>query len=236
MFSLFRIKSCLSTLLLLNCLLVSPLVYAQWWNPFAPKDFDDCMIKNLKSGMSEEAVRALRYSCIRKYPLEKTAAETIAEKKVAEQYKTEEIKLAEKYKKCKINKDHYKKQMFISLESQGSNKTTELISRIENIKYDGSANKVGFQNKNSFGISGVIVGFTTNKLCSLTMKEYQFTTYCTSYSTESGVVGNAYGSLSCGELPKEAKALGFCIIGYSPMYDQFNESLLDFLEKNNYCN
>jgi hypothetical protein len=225
MFSSFRIKSDLSTLLLLTFLLAPTIAYAQWWNPLAPKDFDDCIIKNLKSGMGEEAVRALQYSCIQKYPSKNTAAETIADKKIDE-----------KYKKCRLDREHYKTHRFFALGSRNSYKTSEIISKIKTFKYDGSTNKVGFQNMNSFGISGVMVGFTTNKQCPQTTEEYQYSTYCSSYSTENGVAPSAYGSLNCGQLPKEAKAMGFCPIGYSPMYNQFNESLLDFFENNNYCN
>jgi hypothetical protein len=225
MFHSSRIKSSLSILIILNLLLASSTSYAQWWNPLAPKDYDDCVIKNLKSGMGEDAVRALQYSCMQKYPPKSTAAETIAEKKVDE-----------KYKKCGLDREHYKNHMFFALGSRSSYITSEIISKIKTFKYDGSTNKVGFQNMNSFGISGVMVGFTTNKQCPQTTEEYQYSTYCSSHSTESGVAPSAYGSLSCGQLPKEAKAMGFCPIGYSPMYNKFNESLLDFKENNNYCN
>lgn len=225
MFGSFKIKSVLSTLLFFNFLITPLSVYAQWWNPLAPKDYDDCVIKNLKSGMGEDAVRALQYSCMQKYPPKSTAEEIIADKKADE-----------RYKKCGLDKDHYKTHMFLALGSRASYKTSEILSKLKTLKYDGTSNKVGFQNMNSFGISGVMVGFTTDKQCPQTTDAYQYSTYCNSYTTESGVSPNAYGSLSCGQLPKEAKALGFCPIGYSPMYNKFNESLLDFFETNQYCN
>lgn len=225
MFSSYKIKSAFFALLVFNFLTTHSISYAQWWNPLEPKDFDECVIKNLRPGMGDEAVKALQYSCMQKYPPKTTAAEKLAEKKAEE-----------KYKKCRIEKDHYKTHMFLALGSRNSYKTSEIIAKIKTFKYDGTLDKASFQNMNSFGISGVMVGFTTDKQCPQKTDDYRFSTYCNTVSTESGVASSAYGSLSCGQLPKEAKAMGFCPIGYSPMYNQFNESLLDFLEKNNYCN
>lgn len=225
MFSLYKIKFIFFAFLVFNFFSTQSISYAQWWNPLEPKDFDECVIKNLRPGMGNEAVKALQYSCMQKYPPKTTAAEKLAEKKVEE-----------KYKKCRIEKDHYKTQMFLALDSRNSNKTIEIISKLKTFKYDGALDRASFQNMNSFGISGVMVGFTTDKQCSQKIDNYRFSTYCNTISTESGVASSAYGSLSCGQLPKEAKALGSCLIGYSPMYDKFNESFLDFLEKNSYCN
>jgi hypothetical protein len=219
-----RTKITLSIISVLIILSHQSIAKAQWWNPAAPKDYDDCVIKNLKSGMGEEAVRALQFSCMQKYPQKTTAAEKLAEKKAEE-----------RYKKCRIERDHYKTHMFISLEARDNIKTNEILSKLKSFKYDGAANRVSFQNINSFGISGVMVGFTSAKQCHQKTEDYRYSTYCNAGFTERGVASSAYGTLNCGELPREARALGFCPIGYSPMYNQFNESLLDFLEKNNYC-
>jgi hypothetical protein len=81
-----------------------------------------------------------------------------------------------------------------------------------------------------------MVGFTNAKQCHQKTEDYRYSTYCNAGFTERGVASSAFGTLICGELPREAKGMGFCPIGYSPMYNQFNESLLDFLERNNYCN
>ena len=197
---------------------------AQWWNPLEPKDFDECVIKNLKSGMGEEAVNALRFSCMQKYPPKTSAAEQLASKKIDE-----------KYKKCRIEKD-YKTHQFLTLGVRNSYKTSDVISKLKTFKYESAFDRVSFQNMNSFGISGVMVGFTTDKQCHQKIEDYRFSTYCNTGFTERGVASSAYGSLNCGQLPKEAKAMGFCPIGYSPLYNQFNDSFLDFLESNNYCN
>lgn len=225
MISSYKIKSIFFALFVFNFFSTHSISNAQWWNPLEPKDFDECVIKNLRPGMGNEAVKALQHSCMQKYPPKSTAAEKLAEKKVEE-----------KYKKCRIEKDHYKTHMFLALDSRNSYKTSEIISKLKTFKYDGALDRASFQNMNSFGISGVMVGFTTDKQCSQKIDNYRFSTYCNTISTEGGVASSAYGSLSCGQLPKEAKAMGSCPIGYSPMYDKFNESFLDFLEKNNYCN
>ena len=225
MFCFDKIKSTLLTIIIFNFLTTHSTSFAQWWNPLEPKDFDECVIKNLKSGMGEDAVSALRYSCMKKYPPKVSEADKLAAKKSED-----------KFKKCRIEKDHYKTHMFLALGNRDSYKTSEIISKLKTFKYESALNKVSFQNMNSFGISGVMVGFTSEKRCPQKTEDYRFSTYCKTGFTERGVSSSAYGSLGCGQLPKEAKAMGFCPIGYSPMYNQFNDSLSDFLEKNNYCN
>lgn len=200
---------------------------AQWWNPLAPKDFEDCVIKNLKSGMGEDAVRALRSACRAKFPTKESAAEKLeAQKKDA------------RYLKCneenKIDLDH----RFIAIGRANQIKTNEILSNLKSIKFDqsGAAPFVNFQNMNSFGISGVMIGLTKDKSCPRKIEDYIYTTYCTQGNTEKGVSGGSFGGLSCGWLPKEAKNIGFCPIGFSPMYNRFDDSLLTFQENNGYCN
>lgn len=225
MFSSYNIKTTLVTIFSFNCFATNSISHAQWWNPLEPKDFDECMIKNLKSGMGEEAVKALRYSCMQKYPPNTTVAEKLAEKKTDE-----------KYKRCNLEKNHYQNHIFFGIGRTHNAITSQIVNKLKTLKYDGNMNDVSFQNMNSFGISGVMMGFTSDKQCSQRTEDYRFSTYCKTVSTERGVASNAYGSLSCGQLPKEAKVLRFCPIGFSPIYNQFNESLLEFYETNNYCN
>jgi hypothetical protein len=208
--------------------LLLPLIsYGQWWNPLAPKDYNECFIKNMKEGMGEDAVRALQYACIQKYPAPKESQSSINEKNKRE----------ERYKKCRIDKDDYKTHMHLAIGARESYKTSQVLEGVKNFQYDGQFNTVSFQNMNSFGISGIMVGFTKSKQCHAEIKDYAYSTYCTSYrGTESGVASKSFGSLSCGNLPREAKSMGFCTIGYSPFYNKFNDSLVDFLETNGYCN
>jgi len=207
-----------------NSLLVPNLVHAQWWNPLAPKDFDDCVIKNLKSGMGEEAVRALQYSCMQKYPSKESAAEKMAAQK-----------LDARYQKCNLDKNHYKDHIFIPIGGANRGRTSFILSNLKEYEYNSGSNSVEFQNKNAFGMSGVMVGFTNSKSCSSEIGDYKFSMYCAKGTTKDGVSSGAYGYLNCGAIPKSAKSMGTCLIGYSPQYDKFNDSLLAFMESNGDC-
>jgi hypothetical protein len=211
----------------IGCIFVPFASYGQWWNPLAPKDYNECIIKNMKSGMGEDAVRALQYACIQKYPAPKESQSSINERN----------KRDERYSKCRIAKDHYKAHMIIGVEARNSYKTNQVLEGIKNFRFDGQSNAVSFQNMNGFGISGIQIGFTTSKNCHKEIEDYAYSAYCTgSRGTENGVASHSFGSLSCSNIPKEAKSMGICKIGYSPFYDQFNDSLVEFLEINGYCN
>ena len=95
-------------------------------------------------------------------------------------------------------------------------------------------NPIEFQNNNSFGLSGVVIGFLNGKNCTSNKNDYEVTTYC-ARNSKVGISAGSYGILPCGSVPPDAARLGFCIIGYSPIYDQFNDELLIFKEKNGLC-
>ena len=42
-------------------------VAAQWWNPFEPKTYDECILENMKGVSSDEAAKEIRYSCLKKH-------------------------------------------------------------------------------------------------------------------------------------------------------------------------
>ena len=210
---------------LLSTTVVALEAKSQWWNPLAPQNFDDCVLKNLKQGMGEDAVRALRQSCYNKFP-QATAQDT-----------KQEREKKNRYLKCSLDEKHSKNWMFFGADP--SNKvfwrTTEILNQLRERSYDSAKNTVSFQNMNDFGISMVQVGFTKSKQCPETAKDYAYTTFCGGGSTRWGVGVVSFGSLSCGQLPKAAKSMGYCLIGYSPIYDQFDDSLLEFKERNGYC-
>lgn len=227
MFNPFKNKSTSSLTVIFILFISHSISYAQWWNPLEPKDSDECIIKNLKSGMSEETVRALQVSCWAKYPQKKDSGVVQSAAK----------ELDARYKKCGLTDDVHKTRVIFSLGgSRGADKTVEIISRLNTFKYEGVFNTASFQNINSFGISGIMIGFTNEKQCPRKTEEYRFSTYCLSANTDDGVSASTYGSFKCGELPKEAKSMGFCPIGYSPIYTRYDDSILKFLEKNKYCN
>lgn len=51
------------------CLFVSPSqTYAQWWNPFAPADFEECSEQAAKEAKTDEALKILLRACSSKFP------------------------------------------------------------------------------------------------------------------------------------------------------------------------
>ena len=215
-----------TSLILMTFVGIPSVSNAQWWNPLEPKDSNECIIKNMKEGMGEDAVRALQYACIQRYPAPKATATEIASRS----------KLDERYKKCGLDRYHYKNHMYFALDGRNKNKTNEILNKLQSLKYNPQTNAVSFQNMSSVSISGVMLGFTSKKQCLSDTESYDYTTYCNTGSTETGVGQNSYGSMRCGALPKESKTMGTCKIGYSPFYNQFNESLLDYFEISGYCN
>ncbi len=150
--------------------LLFPLIaYGQWWNPLAPKDYNDCIIKNMKEGMGENAVRALQYACIQKYPAPKESKSEIEERTRKEQ----------RYKKCRVETDHYKHYMYFSIDGRNPAKTNQLLDNLKNLNYDSQANSISFQNMNDFGVSAVLIGFTKAKQCQAEIKDYTYSTYFT---------------------------------------------------------
>lgn len=209
---------------LLSTTVVALEAKSQWWNPLAPQNFDDCVLQNLKQGMGEDAVRALRQSCYNKFP-QATAQDT-----------KQEREKKDRYLKCSLDEKHSKNWIFFEADHKKDfRRTKEILNQLRERSYDSAKNTVSFQNMNDFGISMVQVGFTKSKQCPETAKDYAYTTFCGGGSTRWGVGVVSFGSLSCGQLPKAAKSMGYCFIGYSPIYDQFDDSLLEFNERNGYC-
>lgn len=202
-------------------------VNAQWFNPFAKKTAEDCILEKIKDTRGEDAVRALQQSCYSKYD---SASSSPADDK-ALKAKTKRLE------NCGL-KDSYKNHFYFSNIFFYSPKNSFYLGNIKRANYDKSRNTVEFQNNNNIGISGVMVGFTKAKQCSDNKDAYEVITYCKAqgYGTKSGVSPNSFGVSNCGNVPKDAVNLGFCVIGYSPIYDQFDDSLLEFMEKNGYCN
>lgn len=203
-------------------------VNAQWFNPFAKKTAEDCILEKIKDTRGEDAVRALQYSCYSKYD---SASSSPADDK-ALKAKTKRLE------KCGLKQDSYNNHIYFSNVFFNSPKNSFYLGNIKRANYDKLRNTIDFQNNNNIGISGVMVGFTKSKQCSDNKEGYEVITYCKAqgYGTKSGVSPNSFGVANCGNVPKDAASLGFCVVGYSPMYDQFDDSLLEFSERNGYCN
>jgi hypothetical protein len=210
-------------LLLIICLFCAN-ANAQW-NPFKKKTAEDCILEKIKDTRGEDAVRALQQSCYMKY--DSGVSNSGNEKTSKEKEKRE--------KKCDLSSDAYKYHHFFAITVKDRPSTHMVISNIKRPKFNQNERTIEFQNNNTFGLSGVVVGFSKGKYCTSNQNDYEVTTYC-ARNTKVGVSPGSYGILPCGNVPSDAARLGFCIIGYSPIYDQFNDDLLIFMEKNGLCN
>lgn len=195
------------------------------WNPFKKKTAEDCILEKIKDTRGEDAVRALQQSCYMKY--DSASSSSGNDKSLKEKTNRE--------KKCNLDADAYKYHHFFSTIVSNKPSTQVIISNIKRPKYNQQERNIEFQNNNSFGLSGVFIGFLSGKNCSSNKNDYEVTTYCTR-NTKEGVSAGSYGKLPCGSVPSDAARLGFCVIGYSPIYDQFNDDLLIFKENNGLCN
>ena len=195
------------------------------WNPFKKKTAEDCILEKIKETRGEDAVRALQQSCYMKY--ESGSTNPGSDKSLRDKEKRE--------RKCSLDSDSYKFHHFFSITVNNRPSTQITISNIKRPKFNQQENSIELQNNNSFGLSGVFVGFLKGKTCSTNQNDYEVTTYC-GRNTKSGISPGSYGKLQCGRVPSDAARLGFCVIGYSPIYDQFNDDLLLFKERNGLCN
>ena len=202
-------------------------VNAQWYNPFAKKTAEDCVLEKIKDTRGEDAVRALQQSCYSKYD---SASSSPADDAA---YKAKNKRL----EKCGLKQDSYKAHFFFTNFSSYSAQTAPFISNIKRVDYNKTRNTVEFQNNNTIGISGLMMGFTKAKQCTSDKNNYEVITYCQlgNYGTESGVSPSSYGKMTCGSVPADAGSLGSCVVGFSPTYNQFDDSLLEFQERNGFC-
>lgn len=209
-------------LLTLTSSLITNSANAQWWNPLGPKTYEDCLLQNMKEGMSDLSAKLVINACQNKFKTEE-------EKKEEIKWQNEQQQLAERYKKCGLDKYATKRPMFTN------ESTNPIINKLTQIKYDTKSNSISFQNSNNFGISAVALGFIKGKACPKKLDDYTFSTFCSRIDSTQGVSPSTYGTLACGTIPKEALSLGYCIFGFSPTYNKFDDSLLEFYEKNDFC-
>ena len=188
----------------------------------APKDFNDCIIKNLKDGMGEDAVTALKYACYQKF----------GEK----EEKLEEAKRAIRYKKCGYPIDIRKSSGVFDIEFEDSRISSQITQTLDKIKideYDAASKRIKMHNRNEFGVSFIKIGLTKSKTCSPKESAYEAIAYCG--NKYGGLGAQMYGTLSCTEVPPRTTRYGYCIIGYAPMFNDYDDSLLDHIEYRGFC-
>jgi hypothetical protein len=68
-------RNALSWLVFASFALVAPpQALAQWWNPLAPKAYEDCVLKGMKGVSGDQAANIVAAACRGKFPLKKDGA------------------------------------------------------------------------------------------------------------------------------------------------------------------
>ena len=194
---------------------------AQWWNPLAPKTMEECILQNMKGVTSNDAAGLVAQACARKFPKEESE-EGKKKKKLLE--------------RCDLDADSWKSRYLFSIDGKlNPEKSKEFVSKIKRLSFNAQKNSLRLQNNNSFGLSTVQIGFSRGKTCSDNINDYEATVVCGNALTTAGIGPNSYGTFACNEVPHEVSGYGFCVIGISPIYDQFNDDLPNWMLANGYC-
>ena len=211
---------------------------ADFWNPFGPKNYDECVLDKIKDVKSESAVQALKDSCEAKFPEKISAQERAAIEK------DESLR-----KKCGIPKDAYTRKFvlrpFMSQEGiyLSSSARLKVLSHINNltdrafVSGSDAGGYFSFQNRNAYRVTAVQIGITQkgSNTCQYTLTDYAATTYCVNSNGDS-VGAFSYGTLSCRVVPPTVRSNPqYCVIGISPEYNRFTNALAEWMDKNGLC-
>lgn len=123
-------------------LLLAPLFFlhfsASAWNPFGPKNFDDCIIKNMKGVTSDTAAISIRHACRQKFPENAPS-------------KVQEPTTRAGYPRLDIWDKPYNRRVFENIN----------VGRTRSNQYGGFEMTV--TNKNEFTITGIYIGIPSGK-------------------------------------------------------------------------
>lgn len=182
-------------------------VLAQWWNPFGPSNYEDCVLEGMKTARNRDAVRAVRYACLEKFPPKSRSKKEIE----AESAREEELR-----KKCKIPEDADENSL-LGINSKRP-RIIDAVNNLTRLKLENSAYgspKISFQNRNDFSVTSVAIGFTNKKQCPTESDspDYEATVICadTNFAAR-GVGAGTYGSLLCQDEAKNFQ-MGYCAVG-----------------------
>lgn len=197
--------------------------YAQF---FGPKNYEECILQNMKGTTSDVAAGQIVAACRSKFPVGQSKQELVKREQ-----------LEERAKKCSLGKVSAGDIIGFRIDHDRLNsRITRVLDNLKSFSYDGSRELIEMQNINRFGISQVQLGFTDAQKCPNEINSYKFMIYCGSNDTESGVSPSSFGKLNCMSLPQQAKGLGVCKIGFVPFYRRFKEDgFLEFMEENDFC-
>jgi hypothetical protein len=183
-------------LVMLAMLVIAPsFSVAQWWNPFEPKNLEDCILEGTKAAKTSEAVDAVIMACEGKFPPKSRVTASALSK----------AELQRKLKKCGLEDGVASMLAIKNFDSR-----RQAIRKLKGLQVVG--NKVWLQNSNAFPVGGIGVGFTTSKSCSENPSDYDAVFICW------GSIGsNLYGELQCPtEIDRFTRTYGRCVIGIAP--------------------
>jgi hypothetical protein len=120
------------------------------WNPFGPKNFDDCIIQNMKGVTSDTAAASIRHACRQKF------SEKIPPK-------NQESAARIGYPRLDIWDKPYNQRVFKNI----------AVGRTKPNKYGGL--EITITNKNEFTLNGIYIGISSENKpgnCSLEKSDY----------------------------------------------------------------
>ena len=203
---------------------------------FGPSNFNDCVLEGLKTAKTEFAIKALYSTCASKFPSkESTATPSVT---------PEEARRLSLIKKCRLTESEDRGETgtflvkdFPTLSSAVLKLTSQKLAQGKGAYSD--SDTISFQNNNSFGISGVALGLGLRKglgSCSWRSEDYKAVIYCNSYSVNSGVAADSYGSISCPNSTRDFPKENYCIVGVRPAYDRISQGLASAMVRMELCN
>ena len=183
---------------------VSAFALAQWWSPFGPSTYEDCILQGTRGMTSDDGVALVRSACESKFNNKDTSGNPFSDALTFA--KTSLLK------SCNIPDDATSHSAFsVSMLP----KLQEAANKIEKRKIDGFIEQeFSFQNKNKFSISSVALGFTSKDggNCPTETSDYDAVFICT------GFVGSGtYGTMQCPKKMYEfSNDHSFCVAALQP--------------------
>jgi hypothetical protein len=203
--------------------------FAQWWNPFGPSTYEDCILEGMKTARTRDAVRAVQYACLEKFPPKERSKREIE----AESNQYEAIR-----KKCKIPKNSDGTEL-VGITAKRP-RVIEAVNKLTSLKLDTPTYgepRLSFQNRNDFNVTAVAIGFTKKKQCpqESDSTDYEAKIICkdTSYVPR-GVGGGVYGSLTCQNEAKKFQ-MGYCAVAIRVERPLSRDELVQVMDQYGLC-
>jgi len=197
-----------------SLIVLTTLFLAPTYSPaqfFGPRNYEDCVLQNIKTAKTDAAVSAVYSMCASKF----STSPTIDKKK------------DEARKRCKLDTEADARGVLIRGDS---GIISEHKSKLRNLKISNTSHNsisIEFQNLNSFAVDGVSIGFgPKTNACKSELEHYAAVIYCGDYS---GVPSGGYGSLPCQQEARHFVRKSYCLVAYKPRHNILTESFSEKL-------